>query len=87
MKKFLLWISGFFSSGSDQSSKRLVGIVGAGFLYWTMYTNSHSETHVAPAESLVYSVAALVFGCLGLSTVETITPLLKKKDNEQKTEE
>jgi len=28
-----------------------------------------------------------VFGCLGLSTVEAITPLLKKKDNEQKTEE
>lgn len=86
MRKLFTWISGFFSSESNNSSKRLVGIIGAGFLYWTLYTNSMSEAHVVPAESLVWATTALIMVSLGLTTIESVTGLIKgfKQD---KTEE
>ena len=77
MKKLFTWMSGFFSSESNNSSKRLVGIVGAGFLYWTLYTNSKSETHVAPSESLVWATTSLIMVSLGLTTIESVTGLIK----------
>ena len=82
MKQFFNFIGGFFSSESNNSSKRLVGIVGAGFLYWTLYDNSRSETHIAPAESLVYSVAALVAVSFGLTTVESLKDIFNKSKKE-----
>jgi len=82
MKQFFNFIGGFFSSDSNNSSKRLVGIVGAGFLYWTLYDNSRSATHIAPADSLVYSVAGLVAVSLGLTTVESLKDIFGKgKEN------
>jgi hypothetical protein len=81
MKKFIDFIGGFFSENGTPSSKRLVGIVCAGFLCWTMYANSFSESHFQPSESLVYAVASLAFGCLGLTSAEKI---FKKTDNESK---
>lgn len=88
MKQLFNWLGGFFSSESNTSSKRLVGIVGAFMLYWTMYTNSHTETHVAPADSLVWGVVSLVMVALGLTTIESVTNLIKgvKGDN-NKTQE
>ena len=77
MKKLFQWVAGFFSSENNNSSKRLVGIVGAIFLYWTLWDNSHSETHIAPAESLVYSVTTLVAISLGLTTIESVANLFK----------
>ena len=77
MKKFFNWMGGFFSSESNNSSKRLVGIIGAMFLFWTMWDNSHSATHIAPADSLVYSVATLVGVALGLTTIEQVTGIIK----------
>ncbi len=79
MKKLLNWVAGFFSSvNPDSSSKRLVGIVGAGFLYWTLYSNSHSENHVAPAESLVWGTVVLVGTSLGLASIKEIGDLIGK---------
>jgi len=78
MKKLLNWISGFFSSESNTSSKRLVGIVGAFMLYWTLYENSKSEAHVVPADSLVWGVVALVMVALGLTTIESVATLVQK---------
>jgi hypothetical protein len=78
MKQLFNWISGFFSSESGTSSKRLVGIVGALMLYWTLYTNSKSETHIAPADSLVWGVVALVMVALGLTTIESVATLVQK---------
>jgi hypothetical protein len=83
MKQFFNWMGGFFSSESNNSSKRLVGIIGAGFLYWTLYDNSHSETHVAPADSLVYSVAGLVAVSLGLTTVESLKGIFGNNKNKE----
>jgi hypothetical protein len=78
MKKLLNWISGFFSSESGTSSKRLVGIVGAFMLYWTLYENSKSEAHIVPADSLVWGVVALVMVALGLTTIESVSTLVQK---------
>ena len=76
MKKLFNWVAGFFSADSPNSSKRLVGIVGAGFLYWTLYSNSHSESHVVPAESLVWGTVTLVCTSLGLASVKEIGDLI-----------
>ena len=87
MKKLFSWLGGFFSSESNNSSKRLVGIIGAMFLFWTLWDNSHSATHVAPADSLVYSVTTLVAISLGLTTVESVANIFKAiKGNETKPE-
>jgi hypothetical protein len=76
MKKLFNWVAGFFSADSPNSSKRLVGIIGAGFLYWTLYTNSHSESHVVPADSLVWGTVVLVCTSLGLASVKEIGDLI-----------
>jgi len=86
MKNFFNWLGGFFSSESNNSSKRLVGIIGAMFLYWTMWDNSHSEKHIAPAESLVYSVAILVGTSLGLTTIESVASIFKSIKGDKPTE-
>ena len=54
------------------SSKRFVGLLAAVTLCITMYSNSFSEAHIAPAPALVDAVALLAFGCLGLSSVDKI---------------
>lgn len=80
MKKLFSWASGFVSDNGEASSKRLVGIVCSGFLCWTMYANSFTEEHFAPSAVLVQSVAALAFGCLGLTSAEKI---FKKEKTEE----
>jgi hypothetical protein len=47
-------------------------------LYWTLYTNSKSEAHVVPADSLVWGVVALVMVALGLTTIESVASLVQK---------
>lgn len=87
MKKLLHWVAGFFSSvNPDSSSKRLVGIVGAGFLYWTLYSNSHSESHVVPAESLVWGTVVLVCTSLGLASVKEIGDLFGHSKSDKTSE-
>lgn len=86
MKKIFLWLAGFFDSNSSVSSRRLVGIVGAGFLYWTLYTNSHSETHIEPAESLVWGTVVLVCTSLGLATLREVGDIISAFKGNKKDE-
>jgi hypothetical protein len=68
------WANSLLADEKGQiSSKRLVGLICALTLCVTMYQNSFSEAHIAPAESLVNAVALLAFGCLGLSSVDKFT--------------
>jgi hypothetical protein len=81
MKKIITWLGGFFDANSSVSSKRLVGIAGAGFLYWTLYSNSHSD-------SLVWGTVTLVCTSLGLATMKEIGDIVSafkgnKKDENQ----
>jgi hypothetical protein len=63
----------FFTEDNGRlSMKRLCGLLCVVSLCVTMYHNSFSELNKAPAESLVYAVSALAFGCLGLTTVEKV---------------
>lgn len=87
MKKVFGWLGGFFSSESGTSSKRLVGILGAFALFYTLYDNSKSHGDFAPADSLVWATFALSAVALGLTTIESVTGLIKGfkgTDNENK---
>jgi hypothetical protein len=77
MKKIFSWLGGFFSSESGTSSKRLVGIIGAFALFYTLYDNSKTEGAFAPADSLVWATFALSAVALGLTTIEAVTGLIK----------
>jgi hypothetical protein len=76
--KFFEFIGGFFTSDSNNSSKRLVGILGAFTFFYTLYENSHSESHIAPAESLIWGTVVMVLVSLGLTSVETIGNIVAK---------
>jgi len=87
MKKVFNWLGGFFSSESGTSSKRLVGIIGAFALFYTLYDNSKTQGDFAPADSLVWATFALFAVALGLTTIEAVTGLIKGfkgTDNENK---
>jgi hypothetical protein len=63
----------FFTEDNGRlSMKRLCGLLCVVSLCVTMYHNSFSNEHTAPATILVESVALLAFGCLGLTTVEKV---------------
>ncbi len=63
----------FFTENNGRlSMKRLCGLMCVLSLCVTMYHNSFSELAKAPSEALVYAVASLAFGCLGLTTAEKI---------------
>ena len=60
----------FTEDNGNLSMKRLCGLLCVVALCITMYHNSFKSTK--PSEALVYSVASLAFGCLGLTSVEKI---------------
>jgi hypothetical protein len=62
----------FKDENGNLSMKRLCGLLCVIALCVTMYHNSFSEEHTAPAAILVESVALLAFGCLGLTSAEKI---------------
>ena len=82
--KLLNWIGGFFNSESNNSSKRLVGIVGAGFLYYSMYMSVSSDKAVSPSDALVYSVTVLIAISLGLTTIEALRGLITKDKSDDR---
>ena len=70
---FINWIAGFFHFGNEQSSKRLVGIVGSFSLFVTMV--------IYHTDVLVQCTTVVSLGALGISATEKI---FSKKDNEPK---
>ena len=75
MKRFFIWAKGFLSEGGEASSKRLVGVISAIALSYTLIKNQN--------EPLVYSVAALSAAALGITAAEKIF----KKPNNNKNED
>lgn len=73
MKRFFSWAKGFLSENGEASSKRLVGVISAITLSYTLIRNQN--------EPLVYSVAALSAAALGITAAEKI---FKKPNNEDK---
>jgi hypothetical protein len=64
MKRFFIWAKGFLSEGGEASSKRLVGVISAIALSYSLIRNQN--------EPLVYSVAALSAAALGITAAEKI---------------
>jgi hypothetical protein len=64
MKRFFDWAKGFLSEGGEASSKRLVGVISAIALSYSLIRNQN--------EPLVYSVAALSAAALGITAAEKI---------------
>lgn len=73
MKRFFSWAKGFLSESGEASSKRLVGVISAIALSYSLIRNQN--------EPLVYSVAALSAAALGITAAEKI---FKKPTNENK---
>jgi hypothetical protein len=71
----------FIDETGKLSMKRVCGLLCTLALCITMYHNSFSPADQAPSNVLVEAVAALAFGCLGLSTVDKV---FSKKDNKTK---
>lgn len=64
MKRFFSWAKGFLSESGEASSKRLVGVISAIALSYTLIRNQN--------EPLIYSVAALSAAALGITAAEKI---------------
>ena len=54
------------------SSKRLIGIIAGLTLCATLVLNSFYNESIKPSDTLVYAVAMLSFGCLGLASIDKI---------------
>jgi hypothetical protein len=70
MKKFLS--ETFKDERNRYSSKRLIGIIAGLTLCTTLFVNSFYSADVKPSDTLVYAVAMLSFGCLGLASIDKI---------------
>ena len=87
LKKFMAGANSLLADEKGAvSSKRFVGLLAALTLCITMYQNSFSAAHIAPADSLVNAVALLAFGALGLSSVDKFTGVKKQISEATKTE-
>ena len=73
MNKFFTWSKGFLSENGEASSKRLVGVISAIALSYTLLKNQN--------EPLVYSVAALSAAALGITAAEKIFKKPNKNEN------
>lgn len=57
----------------QQSTKRVLAIVGTLFLCITMLLNAYSSKEIAPSHELVSAVEMVVIVCVGASTVDKFT--------------
>ena len=60
----------------QQSTKRILAIIGTLFLCVTMVLNSYSHEEIKPASELVSAVEMIVIVCIGATTIDKFS---KKK--------
>jgi hypothetical protein len=81
MKKIALWISELLQDESGVlSSKRFIGMVAGLSLCATLFLNQMNGIFSHPSSEIVAAVAALSFGCLGLSSVDKFRKSRNSKD-------
>lgn len=64
------------------SSKRVIGIMCALFLCGTMLANSFSHEGIKPSDTLVNAVLTLGCVCIGGTTIDKFTSIVKSKPAE-----
>lgn len=82
MKQFINWIAGFFDSTNEKSSsRRLVGIVGAFSLFYTLLKQDNPTVIL----TLIWAIVVIICVALGLASVKDLTDLVgkghKKEEN------
>jgi len=85
MKKFL--ISMFKDERDVVSSKRVIGFMCALFLCVTMALNSYSHESIKPSDSLVDAVLTIGCVCIGGTTVDKFSSIVKGNKNNNNTTE
>jgi hypothetical protein len=75
----------FSDNKGNISSKRVSGVICVIFLNVALITNSFSNGTIKPSDTLVETIGLLAFGCLGLTSTETIfgKKYENKKDSNQ----
>lgn len=81
MKKLSKWIGGLFSSKSNPSSKRFVGIISSVILWTVLLINCFTYREMTIDNNLIDAVLILALGGLGLTTIDHIA--YRKKDAEE----
>ena len=72
MKKFLMWLgTAVQDAKGDISSKRIA-------LYWAMFILQQSAKNPQANEIVIYTVAALILGLVGLTIPEWFSNLSEK---------
>lgn len=68
MKKFFKSL--LSDESGQQSTKRILAILGTLFLCVTMILNSYSHEEIKPASELVSAVEMIVIVCVGATTID-----------------
>lgn len=68
MKKFFKSL--LSDESGQQSTKRILAIIGTLFLCVTMMLNSYSHEEIKPSSELVSAVEMIVIVCVGATTVD-----------------
>lgn len=68
MKKFFKSL--LSDESGQQSTKRILAILGTAFLCVTMILNSYSHEEIKPAPELVAAVEAIVIVCIGATSID-----------------
>jgi hypothetical protein len=68
MKKFFKSL--LSDESGQQSTKRILAIIGTLFLCVTMMLNSYSHEEIKPSAELVSAVEMIVIVCVGATTVD-----------------
>lgn len=72
-KEFKFWLSETLKDERQRySSKRFIGIIAGLSLCAALIVNSFFDESVKPSDVLVYAVAMLSFGALGLASIDKI---------------
>lgn len=68
MKKFFKSL--LSDESGQQSTKRILAIIGTLFLCVTMMLNSYSHEEIKPSSELVSAVEMIVIVCVGATTID-----------------
>lgn len=82
MKQLVNWVAGFFDSTNEKSSsRRLVGIMGAFALFYTLLR--HKIDSPAVISTLIWAIVLVICVSLGLASVKDFGNFLGKGNNEK----
>ena len=67
----------------QQSTKRILAIIGTLFLCVTMVLNSYSHEEIKPATELVSAVEMIVIVCIGATTIDKFSKRTPPAESEE----